>query len=338
MSNLVLTDSQKAALNQQGFSSSYPLPSAGISLFGLDGMTGTLPVAGALTVNDNKVDFAIPLIGVLGNCEKLLPLFLGGFRLDLTADAVSNFLVTGTVAMTDPIMKIDSLEFVCNIVSVDPGSMQAVISQHPDKMFIRTQTYTHSSQILQAQSGAGLYELMVSSRVSSMKSLLICCSPTNAYEKMYAGVNPNATAGTCVLVNNIMYPQNGMNPSNIPSDVQAQNRIALNSLYSSLHTGLISRRQFCKSSAATGACVEYADTVAEYTAAPNAHYVLIDTEVFGRKHGALLSGIDTKSGSTFLRYVVGATLANTVHVVNMFAVHDVILEVDLQSRQITRRV
>jgi hypothetical protein len=338
MSNLVLSNFQKAALNQQGFSSLYQTATAGISLFQSDGMTGTLPVAGALTVNDNKVDFAIPLIGVLGNCDKLLPLFLGGFRIDLTADAVANYLATGTVAMTDPTMKFDSIEFVCNVITVDPGSLASVISQHPEKMFIRTQTYTHSSQLLPPQAGAGLYELMVSSRVSSMKSLLICCSPTNAYEKMYSGVNPNATAGTCVLVNNIMYPQNGMNPSQNPSDVQAQNRIALNSLYSSLHTGLISRRQFCKSSAATGTMVEYADTVAEFIAAANAHYVLVDTEVFGRKHGALLSGIDTKSGSTFLRYVLGATLANTVHVVNMFAIHDVILEIDLNSRQITRRV
>jgi hypothetical protein len=128
-----------------------------------------------------------------------------------------------------------------------------------------------------------------------------------------------------------MYPQNGFDPINRPSDVQAANRIALNSLYSTLHTGLITRPQFCKSSTTQGLCAAFGTT-------PSAHYLLIDTEVFGRKHGALLSGIDTKSGSQFMRFVVGATLANAVHTVNFFAIHDVILEVDMASRQITRRV
>jgi len=128
-----------------------------------------------------------------------------------------------------------------------------------------------------------------------------------------------------------MYPQNGYDPINRPTDVQAGNRVALNALYSTLHTGLITRAQFIKSSTANGSMVAFGTT-------PSAHYMLIDTEVFGRKHGALLSGIDTKSGSTFLRYVVGATLANAVHTINMYAIHDCILEVDLQARQITRRV
>lgn len=332
MNNLILSSAAKSAMNYQGLSSINTTPSFGTILHEDDGMIGTKAAASTAVAN-NRLDFALPMIGALGNCEKLLPLFLGGFRIDLTAEDINNFLVAGSAAVSAPNFTITSLEFVCNVITIDPGSLAAVLSAHPDKMFLRTQTYTQSSQTLPAQAGAGLYELMVSSRVSSMKSLLVCCSPANAYEKAFSGVCPNASSGTCVLVNNVMYPQNGMDPCGRPSDVQASNRIALSSLYSTLHTGLITRPQFCKSSTGQGLTVAY-----DSNAVANAHYMLIDTEVFGRKHGALLSGIDTKSGSTFMRYVIGATLANSVHTVNFYAVNDVILEVDLQSRQITRRV
>jgi hypothetical protein len=335
LNNMVLTVSEKTAMNYQGLSSTDWTPSMGTVFHENDGMVGTKAAANT-SVADNRFDFSIPMIGALGNCEKLLPLFLGGFRIDLTADDPANFIVPGTSGITSPAYVITSLDFVCNVITVDPGSLAAVLSAHPDKMFLRTQSYTQSSQQLAAQSGAGLYELQVSSRVSSMKSLLVCCSPANAYERMYSGVSPNATAGTSLLVNNVMYPQNGYDPINRPSDVQAGNRVALSSLYSTLHTGLITRPQFCRSSTTTGLMTSYAP--GSTPAFGNGHYMLIDTEVFGRKHGALLSGIDTKSGSTFMRFVVGSTLANSVHTVNFFAVHDVILEVDMQSRQITRRV
>lgn len=336
LNNMILTTGQKSALNYQGLSSTSALPSVGTILHTDDGMAGTLPTgSGAnLAVTNNKLDFAMPMIGALGNCDKMLPAFLAGFRIDLTADDIANWLVAGdTVTISGLSVKFDSVEFVCQAVTVDQGSLAAILAAHPEKMFMQTQTFTHSSQTLPAGAGAGLYELMVASRVSSLKSLLVCCSPTDAYEKMYSGVCPNAVAGTSLSINNTYYPQNGYAPSDRPSDVQAGNRIALNSFYSTLHTGLITRSQFCRSSTASGSLLGYLKT-----GPGNAHYMLIDTEVFGRRHGALLTGVDTKSGSTFLRYQIGATLANVVHVVNMFAIHDVILEVDLQSRQITRRV
>lgn len=331
LNNMILTTGQKGAMNYQGLSSTVTIPSIGTVLHADDGVTIATAYANA-TETTARVDFALPMIGAFGNTEKLMPMFLGGFRFDLTAEDVANYIIPGTVAITGLKVQITSLEFVCNVITVDPGSLAAVLSAHPDKMFLRTQTFTHSSQILGAASGAGLYELMVSSRVSSMKSLLVCCSPANAVEKYFAGVCPNATAGTCLLVNNVMYPQNAYDPINRPSDVQAGNRVALNSLYSALHTGLIPRSMFCKSSTAQGLMAAYGNVT------PSAFYMLIDTEVFGRKHGALLSGIDTKSGSTFMRFVVSSQLANAVHTVNFFAIHDVILEVDLQARQITRRV
>lgn len=193
LNNMVLTTGQKTALNYQGLSSTNTTPSIGAILFPEDGMLGT--PANASSTADNKFDFSLPMVGAFGNCEKLMPLFLGGFRFDLTAEDINSVLIGGSANFSAPKWAITSLEFVCNVITVDAGSMAAILSSHPDKMFIRSQTFTQSSQILPAQAGAGLYELMVSSRVSSMKSLLVCCSPTSAVEKMFAGVSPNATAG-----------------------------------------------------------------------------------------------------------------------------------------------
>jgi hypothetical protein len=116
LNNLILTNGQKVAMNYQGLSSTVTSPSIGTLLHPSDGMVGTAPAGtgAGLTVNDNRLDFALPMIGALGNCEKLLPLFLGGFREDLTADSIANFIAAGSVGITAPNFTITSLEFVCN--------------------------------------------------------------------------------------------------------------------------------------------------------------------------------------------------------------------------------
>jgi len=170
LNNMILTTGQKSALNYQGLSSTDPSPSVGTILHPSDGIRAPLTYVSGTAITGIPVDFSIPMTGAWSACDKLMPMFLGGFRIDLTADDVANYLIPGAVAATGLNIVIHSLEFVSNVITVDPGSLAAVISQHPDKMFIRTQTFTHSSQILAAQCGAGLYELMVSSLVSSMKS------------------------------------------------------------------------------------------------------------------------------------------------------------------------
>lgn len=167
---------------------------------------GTIPSAGNYIWD---IDLALPLVGVMGaNTTKLIPLFLGGYRLDLTADDFASVIAQPSGDVTGISYKIVSLEFVGQVVTVDQGSLQAVLaSANEQKLFIPTQSIAYSSQTLAASSGVGLYELLISSRVSSCKSVMVSVAPTNAGDKKFAGVNPNATTGTCVSINGVFYPQ-----------------------------------------------------------------------------------------------------------------------------------
>ena len=72
--------------------------------------------------------------------------------------------------------------------------------QNPSKIHIRSQSYRTSTNNLTGSSGAGLYDLLIGTRVSSLKSLFITCAPSNAIEGKFAGVNPNLTQGTCLVL------------------------------------------------------------------------------------------------------------------------------------------
>ncbi len=287
MMNLVMNPQQKACSPHLGFGGE----SAGTSNYCtvLARSDGVLREDGGSANTKRKaiIDFALPLIGVLGHAtDKLVPLFLGGMRIYLTADSITNYLVSGTKAFkTTPTLNIINLEFVSNVVTIDAGSLAAVIQAHPDKLFIRTQSTVHSSQVINAGSAAGLYELLISSRVSSQKALLICPSCSDAYEGLYSGVNPNLTSGTAVNINNVYYPKSSCDPILKPMDLFAKNRIALNSLYSANHTGSIAKAEFLSAAQATPQYFKYS----EDRGPANAFFWIQSTEVFGRK-ASLLSG------------------------------------------------
>ncbi len=304
MSSMTMNEKERVASPHLGFGDiTGRAPNLATSFCTGDGVTRTddPTAAPATTPRGCVIDLAIPLLGVIGHAtDKLIPAFLGGFRIDLTADAIANFVKAGSVAYTDMAFAIQNLEFVCNAITVDAGSLSAIIQQHPESLFIRTQSWVHSSQVLAAGTSAGLNELLISSRVSSMKHLLVCPSPSGAYEGMYSGVNPYLTTGTCVNINNVFYPQATHDPSNRPMDFFASNKLALNTLYCANHGGCIVRSQFLRAAGTLApqfqALLTSKPTVtAVATPAVNAFYWIQSTEVFGRK-ASLLSGVDTKSG------------------------------------------
>lgn len=344
MSNITMNKYERTAASHLGYGAvSGAEPNYCCAFNESDGVrrtdTGAAGTSGAIVDRSVVIDFALPMIGVLGHAtDKLIPMFLGGFRIDLTADAISQYLREGSVA-AGTTLYIQNVEFVANTITVDAGSLGAIIQQHPESLFIRTQSWTHSSQALASGSNPGLYELLISSRVSSLKHLLICPSAADAYEGIYSGVNPELTNGTCVNINNIFFPQATHDPTLRPADFLASNRIAMNTLYCANHGGCVGKNQFLKCADKRAQYFSYNKSRPDLTASSpdiNAFYWIQSTEVFGRK-ASLLSGVDTKSGANFLRLQVANALP-TVFTFNMFACHDVILQCDLQTRRITRKI
>lgn len=344
MSNMTLAPSQRQCMPNNGYSS-IAGANAGVLLHAAEGVAATY--SSTKETMSATIDLCLPLIGVLGAAtEKLLPMFLGGFRLNLLTADVRDFIKSGVEALAGVSYSFTAVEFVAQTVVVDPSSMAAILSQHPEKMFVRSSSFVQASQPIAAKTGAGMVELLIPPRVTSAKGIIVCCSPADAYEGIYAGVCPNLTTGSCVSLNGTYFPQQTIDPCANPMQVFASNQVALNALYSGQHSGSVTRKQFCTASttgASNNKMFAYASSVsaARSSSAPyylpvNGWYWFVDTEVFGRKGKVFLSGTNTKAGANFLRCNIGAELANAAHTVNMFVYYDSVLVIDLQSGTITR--
>ena len=156
-------------------------------------------------------EYAIPLIGLLGSgTNKMIPLgAMYGLRYELTLDDFTKYtkLQTATAANKISGIFISEFEFVGNIIELSPEAEALVNMANPDKIHIRSQTYRQASASLPASSGSSTNDLVIGIRVSSLKSVFMVCSPSDAVEGKYAGVNPNLDQGTSLIIAGQQYPK-----------------------------------------------------------------------------------------------------------------------------------
>ena len=279
-------------------------------------------------------EYCCPLIGILGSgTDKMIPIgAIYGLRFELTCDAVSNF-VKAVTANVVPGYTISEVEFVGQVIELSPESQSIIENANPDKIHIRSQTYRQASNILNASAGIGTYDLLCGIRVSSLKSLYVACSPSNANEGKYSGVNPNLDQGTCWTIAGQNYPQRTISPSKHTADCFIELSKSFGALGLAQFNGCIAKNAYYVSSSAYGLCQAYNSTVANILTTPNQFFLGIDLEVVQRKN-SLLSGINVNSSPLFFRAQVGQALSANNHVLNFFGYYDLILEIDVINKNV----
>lgn len=279
-------------------------------------------------------EYAIPLIGILGSgTDKMIPVgAFYGLRFELTMDSYSNFVLDTTVNKTSGCV-ISEVEFVGNIIELSPESQSLVEMQNPLKIHIRSQSFRTSTNSLSASAGVGLYDLLIGTRVSSLKSLYITCAPSNAIEGKFSSVNPNLTQGTCLVLGGQSYPQRTINPSYHPADSFLSLQKSIGALNMVNYNGSVSKTGYYTSSTSTGLMVAYNTLLANCLPNPNQFYLGFDTETVAHR-GGLLSGININTAPSFFRAQVDNALSAYTHTLYFFSYHDVILEIDVQAKNI----
>ena len=278
-------------------------------------------------------EYALPLIGILGSgSDKMIPVGnLLGLRLELTMDSYSNFTVSKSGgAITG--CTISEFEFVGNYIELDNGPQSIIEAQNPQKIYIRSQSYRTSTNTL-AGGTSGLNDVLIGTRVSSLKSFFMTCSPSNALEKKFASVNPNLTQGTCLVAGGLQIPQRTLNPSYHPADCFVELQKALGALAVVNYNGAVSRDEYYTSSTATGLMKAYNTTLANIeNEGVSPQFVLgLSAETVAHR-GGLLSGININNSPSFLRCQIDSALSAYTHTLYMFCYHDVILEFDVLAK------
>jgi hypothetical protein len=326
--NISLNDADK-----KGLSPSLGFDGDNITAYGASANTGH-QINKDTSINNLIFEYATPLVGILGTgTDKMFPIGnIFGLRFELTVDDYAFFTKAAT-ANTISGFTISEFEFVANVIELAPEA-QALISQaNPEKIYIRSQTYRQSSAVLPSSAGVGAYDLLCGIRVSSLKSLFIQTYNSNMVDGKYGSILGNYDQGTCLLINGQAYPQRTLNPAGHPADAFIELQKSLGALSLSVFNGAVSKRGYYKSSTAYSLCLAYTSAVGSIVTSPNQAFLGIDTEVVARKNN-LLSGISCNNSPMFFRAQIGATLAAYAHVVNFFGFYDVILEVDVNAKNI----
>ena len=311
--------------------------------FGFDGVSAAAFSASSTAghkiyydaLNQNlEFEYCCPIIGILGSgTDKFIPVgAFYGLRLEYTCDNVSNFVKDITANLTTG-YTISEVELVCQYIELAPEAQMLIESANPEKIHIRSQSYKQASNLLGSSSGVGTYDLLVGLRLSSLKSLYVSCWPANANEGKYAGVNPNLDQGTCFTIAGNNYPQRTLSPSKHPADCFIELSKSFGALGLAVFNGCVPKNNYYRSSTAFGLMQAYTTAVANIQSSPNQFFLGIDTEVVQRK-ASLLSGINVNSSPLFFRAQVGSALSANNHVLNFYGYYDLILEIDVQQKNI----
>lgn len=315
LTNLTLSVSEKYGLQSSfGYQSANTPPS-------LEELDGCLFDAGAGTSITGT--FAGPLMSILSNSEKLIPLFaMPQVRLILTIDSIPNmFLYTGTAPSVAPSgWTLSNVELRYKIVDMG-GSVEEIVRSMGDKIYIKSQSFASSSNILPAASPAGSYELIYNQRYASVKSIFAILG--NGFgNKNFDSVDVTSSNGDYYfIVGGQNYPQKPLSTKNNKTGILQELRTAVGSIFDKNNSFSINSVEFNRTTTAATTSLH----------APGKFY--IGTSLEKLNSNSLLTGISTQNSPISFRISTGTNIGVNSSTVTLVINYDALIEVDLINRQ-----
>ena len=332
--NQTLNPSEKVGMaNNMGFYNDKSVVAEGDQTFNMCQAINTGVASSILPMNNGKsVAFAIPIIGLL-NSVKFLPLFNGDFTLELTVNAVSNYLASNTAAGVTAIgatttFSINNLELVVDQINLTPESFSTVLAAYPEKLYIKSQSYDYASSASFTVTPSSV-DLPINIKRSSLKQILFYFNQANLIDKTFGGVNCNLS-DVVFASNAVQYPQRPIRCNINPSEAFNQVQKAYGSLYSNSHGGSMGKQEFCRRTTASNYYFPSIlnTTPADLYTGSNKFYLAIDTEIINYNSDSLYSGISMGTNSNFRLNIGDTATASTATLMSWFC-YDAIIEFDL---------
>jgi len=273
-----------------------------------------IPIAGG--------DFfiAIPLVSILSQCEKMLPLFsMSAVRVVLTLDTISNAFSGSTITA----YTITNAEIGYDMVRFGSG-VESLVRSMGEKIYIKSQSMTFTGSSLSSGS-SGNVSLIFNQRLSSVKGLLAhfaSLDNAKALSKNFDSVDITQNNGSFQFyVNSIPYPSRAIDVLNNRSVAMSELRHFIAGIHNvqSSNTSITPR--------------EWNTTIATTTSLDNVgkFFIATNTEKIQDGKNALLSGISTSNSPISLTMNIGTATPNAVTVL-LLVIFDVLIEVDTTMR------
>lgn len=268
-----------------------------------------------------------PLYCLLGNSEKLIPLFLlQNMRLEFTFESLAN-VSSNLTADAGSIMTgytISNFEVVYNVIDFGQEVQRQIIAENPK---IRIKSSSYNTSIAPIASGAsGNINLIYNLRYASIKSAFLNfggTSLTNSASRNMDSIDPTSSNGDFALqIAGVSYPQKSLSSLNNKSGIMNELRRSMGSIFGSNVAMAINAYEFSRSD----------QTICTYDK-PGKFWVGINTQKLTVPSKAFFTGVSTQNSP--ITAIINTNTATTQLINSMLiAVYDAIIDIDVATKQV----
>jgi hypothetical protein len=283
--------------------------------------TGSTATQAAVTATNY---ISAPLIGCsLAYAEKLVPLDIANWRIQLTLDSLANIgsSLSSDVALAS--YTITNFEIVYNQIQF-PTYINQQIKMNPT-IRIKTKSFAVGSQSIPA-STTGTINLYYNLRYASVRSLFLLCAPTSSTvsaSKAMEAVDVTTNNGSYQFsVGGVVYPQQVLSTLNNKSGILGELRRAMGSIYEKNNSMSIGGTEFLSNQNTT-------TTIS----IPGKFYVGVNTQKLTESQDYMFTGVS--SSNSQINVIINSATSNT-YAINAFLVanYDAIYEFNVQTKQL----
>jgi hypothetical protein len=277
-----------------------------------------------------------PLYSLLGNSEKLIPLFLlQNMRLEFTFESLagvsSNLSGDSGSIMTG--YTISNFEVVYNVIDFGQEVQRQIIAENPTGK-IRIKSTSYNTSISPVASGtSGNINLIYNLRYASIKSDFLNIGGTiagtatatdpNSANKNMDSIDLTVNNGDFQLqIAGISYPQKPLSTLNNKSGIMNELRRAMGSIFGNNVSMAINSHEFGR----VGTSVTTYDKPGKFWVGINLQKLTIPSKAF-------FTGVSTQN-SPITAIINTNTATNQLYNVMLIAVYDAIIDIDTQTKQV----
>jgi hypothetical protein len=293
-----------------------------------EALDGRLCAAGGETFSCSA-----PLYSLIGNSEKLIPLFLlQNMRMEFTFESLANVssnltLDVTTNASTMTAYTISNFEVVYNVIDFGPEIQRQIIAENP-KILIKSSSYNTS--IAPVASGtSGNINLIYNLRYASIKSAFLNIGGTStsnslgsANKNMDSIDLTNSNGDYSLQIAGISYPQKPLSSLNNKAGIMNELRRSMGSIFGSNVAMSINAIEFSRT-----------DSLGTTYDKPGKFWVGINLQKLTIPSKAFFTGVSTQN-SPITAIINSNTATAQLFNVMLIAVYDAIIDIDTQTKQI----
>jgi hypothetical protein len=268
-----------------------------------------------------------PLYSLLGNSEKLIPLFLlQNMRLEFTFESLAN-VSSNLSSDSGSIMTgytISNFEVVYNVIDFGQEVQRQIISENPK---IRIKSSSYNTSIAPVASGtSGNINLLYNLRYASIKSAFLnFCGTNTTYSanKNMDSIDMTSTNGDFQLsIAGVSYPQKPLSTLSNKAGVMNELRRAMGSIFGNNVAMSINSVEFAS-----------VDTGTTYYNTPGKFWVGINLQKLTIGSKAFFTGVSTQN-SPITAIINTSTATSQLFNVMLVAIYDAIIDIDTQTKQV----